>query len=129
MNPPLPGEYLVLSRGQWDRDAPKADIEEAIAKFYAWYEGNLKSGRFKPGSRLSTDRAMMFKAGIITDGPFEEAKEVIGGYWLIVARRLRQAAEIAAQNLCLQFGLYFEIRPLEAQRASAYHVTNENPAK
>lgn len=129
MSSPSPFEYLVLSRGQWDRDAPKADIETAIEKFYAWYEDNLKTGRFKRGSRLSTDRAMVSKAGIVTDGPFGEAKEVIGGYWIIVAPSLRDAAEIAAQNPCLQFGLRFEIRPLEAQRASAYQVTNENPAE
>lgn len=129
MNTPLPLEYLALSRGQWDRDTPKADIENAIAKFYAWYEGNVKTGQFKPGSRLSTDIAMVSKAGIVTDGPFGEAKEVIGGYWIIVARSLREAAEIAAQNPCIQFGLRFEIRPFDAQRASAYNPTNETPAR
>ena len=30
-------EYLVLSRGQWDKDASKEDIEAAIHKFYDWY--------------------------------------------------------------------------------------------
>ena len=37
-------------------------------------------------------------------------------------------AELAAQNPCAQYGLSFEIRPLESERASAYNVTNENPA-
>lgn len=126
MNTPSPqNDYLLLSRGQWDPDAPKADIEAAIAKFYDWYSRNVETGRFKPGSRLSTDIAMVSKSGIATDGPFSEAKEIIGGYWIIVARSLREAAEIAAQNPCIQFGLRFEIRPLEAERASAYNVTNE----
>ena len=120
-------EYLVLSRGQWDKDASKEDIEAAIAQFYAWYEGNLESGRFKPGSRLSTEAAMVSKSGIATDGPFGEAKEVIGGYWLIVAGSLREAASIAAENPCARFGLHFEIRPLESERASAYDLTNETP--
>jgi hypothetical protein len=65
------------------------------------------------------------KAGISTDGPFCEAKEVIGGYWIIVAASLREAAEFAAQNPCVAYGLQFEIRPLEAERASAYKVANE----
>jgi hypothetical protein len=123
-----PGEYLVLSRGQWDKDASKADIESAIQKFYDWYERNLKAGRMKPGSRLSTDTAMVSRSGIVTDGPFGETKEVVGGYWFIVARSLREAAEIAAENPCAQYGLRFEIRPLEAARASAYDITNETPA-
>jgi hypothetical protein len=128
-SPSQNSDYLVLSRGLWDKDARKEDIEASIAKFYEWYERNVKSGQFKPGSRLSTDFAMVSKSGITTDGPFGETKEVIGGYWIIVARSLREAAEIAAQNPCVQHGLRFEIRPLEAERASAYNVTNENPAE
>ena len=123
-----PSEYVVLSRGQWDQGASKADIESAIQKFYDWYAHNLEAGRMKAGSRLSIDRAVVSKTGIVTDGPFAEAKEVVGGYWFIVAGSLREAAEIAAQNPCAQFGLSFEIRPLESARASAYNVTNENPA-
>ena len=119
-------EYLVLSRGQWDKNASKEDIESAIQKFYDWYEQSLKAGRMKAGSRLSTDVAMVSKSGIVTDGPFGEAKEIVGGYWFIVANSLREAAEIAAQNPCAQYGLCFEIRPLESERASVHNITNEN---
>jgi hypothetical protein len=127
MNMNQPSEYLVLSRGQWDDDASKEEIESAIHKFYEWYDTNLGKGWIKAGSRLKVERAMVSKAGIVTDGPFGEAKEVVGGYWFIVARSLREAAELAAQNPCAQYGLTFEIRPLESARASAYDVTNENP--
>jgi hypothetical protein len=120
-------EYLVLSRGKWDESASRADIETSIEEFYKWYAHNLEIGRMKPGSRLSTEGAMVSKSGISTDGPFCETKEVIGGYWIIVARSLREAAELASQNPCLPYGLRFEIRPLEAERASAYKVTNETP--
>ncbi len=120
-------EYLVLSRGQWDKDTSKADIDAAIAKFYEWYEGNVKSGQFKPGSRLGTEVAMVSNSGIATDGPFGESKEVIGGYWIICARSLREAAEIAARNPCIRHGVRFEIRPLEAERATFDNTLNERP--
>ena len=125
---PPPSEYLVLSRGQWDKNASKEDIESAIKKFYDWYARNLEASRMKAGSRLSVERAVVSKAGIVTDGPFGEAKEVVGGYWFIVARSLREAAELAAQNPCAEFGLTFEIRPLESARASVYNITNESSA-
>lgn len=124
---PPPSEYLVLSRGQWDKDASKEDIESAIQRFYGWLARNIDEGRMKMGSRLSTRRAVVSRTGIAIDGPFGEAKEVVGGYWFIVARSLREAAELAAQNPCAQHGLSYEIRPLEQQRASAYDVTNETP--
>jgi hypothetical protein len=125
--PSLTSDYLVLSRGHWDPAATKEDIEAAIEKFYAWYSRHVETGRFKPGSRLTTEAALVSKAGIATDGPFSEAKEVVGGYWLITARTLREAAGVAAENPCVQLGLRFEIRPLEAVRASAYRLANETP--
>lgn len=128
MNNQPTSDYLVLSRGQWDRNASPADIEVAIGKFYEWYERSLREGRMKPGSRLGTDGAAVSRSGIFIDGPFGEAKEVIGGYWIIVASSLREAAEIAAQNPCVAYGLTFEIRPLESARASAFDKTNETPA-
>jgi len=128
MNAPASSEYLLLSRGQWDKASSKADIEAAIERFYTWYEANVANGIFKPGSRLTTEAALVTREGIRTDGPFAEGKEVIGGYWIIVARSLADAAAIAAQNPVLPHGLIFEIRPLEPGRASAYRQKNETPA-
>ena len=125
-------EFLLLSRGQWDKTASKDDIETAITKFYDWYSRNIETGKIKPGSRLSTEIAVVsrsgLKTGTVTDGPFGESKEVIGGYWIIVAANLREAAEFAAQNPCLPYGLHLEIRPLEPERASAFKKATETPA-
>jgi hypothetical protein len=66
---------------------------------------------------------------VVTDGPFGEAKEAIGGYWFILAQSLEEAAEIAAQNPCLKCGLFYEIRPIDPERASAFNVTNETPSE
>jgi len=127
MTEPTPNEYLVLSRGQWDRDADPADIQVAIDAFYAWLERMIAEGRMKTGQRLDTPGAVVSRKGTMTDGPFGEAKEVVGGYWFILARSLQEAAQLAAQNPCMQYGLFYEIRPLDPQKGSAYKVTNETP--
>ncbi|HXI50935.1 MAG TPA: YciI family protein [Candidatus Saccharimonadales bacterium] len=120
-------EYLVLSRGQWDHHATKEDIQAAIDRFYVWLDQAVQAGKMKGGSRLTTARAVVSKSGVITDGPFNEAKEIVGGYWFIVAGSLAEAAAIATENPCLQYGLQLEIRPLEPERGSAYRITNETP--
>ena len=120
-------EYLLISRGQWDDDADPAAVQAAVDRFYVWYEQGLHEGRFKRGSRLENRGRLVSPQGI-TDGPFAEAKELVGGYWFIVAQTLDEAAAIAAENPCLAFGLSFEIRPLEAQRASVDRPANEAPA-
>ena len=122
------GDYLVISRGRWDADKSPAEIQRAIDAFYAWHDRLVREGRMRSGSRLSTERRVVSKAGI-TDGPYSEAKEVIGGYWWIRAASLDEAAALAAQNPCLACGLALEIRPIEEARASAFQVTNETPQR
>ena len=124
--PSSSSEYLLLSRGQWDRAKSQEEIQAAIDSFYTWYEQLVAQGRFKPGHRLATGGMLVSRSGV-TDGPFTEAKEIIGGYWFIVADSLQEAAGIAARNPCLACGLSFEIRPIELERASAFRASNETP--
>jgi hypothetical protein len=119
-------EYLLLSRGQWDRERSKEEIQAAIDSFYVWYEELVTQGKFKRGKSLATGGMVVSRTGV-TDGPFTEAKEVIGGYWFIVAGSLQEAAAIAVQNPCLACGLTYEIRPIESLRASAFRASNETP--
>ncbi|EGI77665.1 YciI family protein [Hylemonella gracilis] len=119
-------QYLVISRGKWDETATPKDVQQAIDRFYAWYEGHLVSGRMLEGSRLHMDGKLVTARGV-TDGPFAEAKELVGGYWFIVADSLDEAAALAAENPCLDFGLSLEVRPLEQAKAMAKETTNETP--
>jgi hypothetical protein len=123
---PPTSEYLLLSRGQWDRDKSPQEIQAAIDDFYVWHQKLVEQGQFKPGQRLATGGKLVSRSGV-TDGPFTEAKEIIGGYWFIVASSLEEAAAIAADNPCLAFGLSYEVRPIELERASAFRPGNETP--
>jgi hypothetical protein len=119
-------DYLVISRGRWNADAAPQDIQDAIDRFYAWIDEMVAQGKMRRGQRLAREGKVVSQLAI-TDGPFTEGKEVIGGYWFIVARSLEEAARLAAQNPCLAFGLCYEIRPLETIPASAFSLTNETP--
>lgn len=121
-------EYLLLSRGQWDIDKSPEQIQSAIDAFYAWYDRLVAEGRLKPGRRLGLEAKRVSRIGI-TDGPFAETKEIIGGYWFIVAASLEEAVAIVAESPCLACGLTYEVRPIELERASAYRTTNETPSR
>jgi hypothetical protein len=121
-------DFLLLSRGKWNPEKSPEEIQSAIDNFYDWYERMLAEGTFKPGQRLSTEGKLVTLDGVI-DGPFAESKEVIGGYWFIVADSLEEAAAIAARNPTLACGLSYEIRPVEQERASAYRESNETPVR
>ena len=119
-------EYLVLSRGHWDESLSPEAIQDAIDRFYDWHARSVEAGRMKPGRRLARDGRVVAQRGV-TDGPFTEAKEIVGGYWFIVARDLDAAARIAAENPCMACGLYYEIRPIDEAQASAFVDSAETP--
>jgi len=120
-------QYLVISRGQWNREIPPEKIQEAIDQFYLWIGRYVDEGKMKRGQRLGIEGKTVSGKGVITDGPYGEAKEVIGGYWFVLAGSLEEAAKIMAGNPCLKCGLFFEIRPIDPEKATAFTVTNETP--
>lgn len=115
---PSLSEYLVISRGQWDETCSPDEIENAIEQFYVWLDRLVGEGKMKRGQRLTYEGKTVGRQNAITDGPFGESKEVIGGYWSILAHSLDEAAEIAKGNPCLDRGLILEIRPIDPQRAT-----------
>jgi hypothetical protein len=73
--------------------------------------GKFKAGdRLKPVSAASTVRVRNGKTAI-TDGPFAETREQLGGYYLIEAKDLNEATAIAARIPGARFGS-IEVRPI-----------------
>ena len=90
--------YLFLQRsvpGRTQRPSP-AQMQEMFAAFNAWKE-KFKDrildmgGPLKPGGKVVT-------ASGATDGPFVEAKEIVGGYMLVSAESFEQALEVARES-------------------------------
>ena len=97
MNAKAPlSEYLVLSRGQWDASVSKEDIQHAIDAFYLWHERMVAEGKMRVGSRLMKESRFVSKRSIV-DGPYTEAKEVVGGYWIIQVKSREEALEWASR--------------------------------
>jgi hypothetical protein len=121
---PPQAEYLAISRGQWDKTLSRDEIQNAIDRFYAWRDRLVDEGKMKPGQRLTDKGKTIVRQNVITDGPFGESKEVIGGYWFILAASLDEAVRIAEGNPCLDCGLFLEIRPIDPQRATPDNTRN-----
>jgi hypothetical protein len=88
-------KYLVFMRsvpGTQERPNP-AQMQEMHAAFGAWHEkfkANLvdMGGKLQPGGKV-------LRATGVTDGPFAEAKEVVGGYMVVAAESAEEAVAIA----------------------------------
>ncbi len=94
--------------------------DEERGRFYQEYgaftEGIVKNGNFKNGDPLempSTATTVRVRNGktLLTDGPFAETKEQISGYYIVEARDLNEATEIASRIPSARFG-GIEVRPI-----------------
>ena len=87
----------------------------AVTKEYmAWAEGMRAEGRLKGGDRLANDpgKVLRPKGGkiAVTDGPYAETKELIGGYFAISAKDYDEACSFAETCPHLKYGGRIEVR-------------------
>lgn len=81
-----------------------------------WYEGLAARGKVQHGRPLGlTGRVVAGANGErVTDGPYAEAKEVVGGYFFLSVADIDEATEIAKGCPGLSLGLTVEVRPVAA---------------
>ena len=93
------------------RDAVMRDYESVIADL-------VKNGRYVSGGKLrstATATTVRHKGGrpVLTDGPFAETKEQMGGYHIVECADIDEAIAVAERIPTLRVGGTIEVRPLE----------------
>jgi len=98
--------------------ASPAVVEQMLATMGAYNEKLVKAGIMLDGAGLrptSTGAQVLFEGGTtsVVDGPFTEAKEIIGGYWIWQVNSMEEAVEWARQCPADPNGSWqaLEIRP------------------
>lgn len=95
----------------------KGDQEAFLGEYFAFTDGIRKSGHYIAGEALQpvqTATTVRVRNGKVstTDGPFAETKEQLGGYYLINARDLNEAIQVASKIPSARLGS-IEIRPIQ----------------
>jgi hypothetical protein len=89
--------------------------QQTMARWQSWFKDMTDKGQLKSiGKPLDRSSGKLVKGTkkMITDGPYVESKEVIGGYSIIEASDLAQAAQIASGCPILGIGGSVEVRPV-----------------
>jgi hypothetical protein len=90
------------------------EMQKHMQKWHAWInEGFQKGWMVNPGDGLKQEGRVVDAGKVVTDGPFVEAKEIVGGFSIVRADAIDAAAEIAKGCPCLLTGGKVEVRPLE----------------
>ena len=115
MNTQKQNGYMLLFRSdEWYEELSYTEIQKVVTQNNAWIDGLTVQGKAKPGHALHREGATVSgKNGrVVSDGPFAESKEVIGGFLLLNVETLEEAVAIAKSSPSLAYGTSIEVRPV-----------------
>lgn len=91
---------------------PTPEQMEAMMPLWdEWIGGIAAQGKFIPGKRLGRPGKVLKANGVITDGPFVEIKEQLGGFICVMAEDIEEATTLAHGCPILQLEGTVEVRP------------------
>ncbi|MDT0606076.1 YciI family protein [Croceitalea rosinachiae] len=110
-------EFMLLIRSE---ENPKANLspeqmQNHIEKVGSFIKRLTNEGRMKSAQPLEMEgRILSYQNGKIVDGPYNETKEVISGYYHLLAKDLNEAIEITKGDPRFEEGIWrIEIRPIK----------------
>jgi hypothetical protein len=106
-------EFLFLYRGGEPDRSPER-MQQTMQKWMSWLKELGEKGHIKDQGQPLERAGKLVKGRqkSVTDGPFLEAKDVVGGYTLIQARDLAQAVELSKGCPVLEVDGVVEVRPV-----------------
>ena len=114
-------QYMLLlhQAPNYNADLPREKMLEMTKRYMVWADGLRQKGRMVGGEKLAAGgvRHIKVKDGkpVASDGPYAEAKDVIGGYFVIEAKDAADAETIAQEcpHLAISPTNWIEIRPID----------------
>src|SRR5258708_6162099 len=118
MSTPTHNGYMLIFRGtDWYQGLSAEEMQQVSDKWMAWFKGLMASGKAVAGNPLEREgKIISGKNGrVVSDGPFAESKETIGGYFLLKVNTLDDAVAIAKECPGLPYGIRVEVRPVAGE--------------
>jgi hypothetical protein len=110
-------EFLYIFRGSEAQQSPEA-MQAHMQKWMAWMKELTAKGHFKAGEPLDkTGKVLRGREKKVTDGPYAEAKDMVGGYLLVTAKDLDHAVELARGCPIFETNGNVEVRPVMQMKA------------
>lgn len=105
-------DFMLLFRGATQQYAFSAEeMQNHMQKWFAWVDELKSKNIYVSGEPLiPAGKTVTGKKALVTDGPFAESKELIGGFFIIKADSIEQAAEIAKECPDLPLDGIVEVR-------------------
>lgn len=87
-------------------------MQESMKQWQDWMGGIAAQGKFESTNQLGFEGKTLKANGVITDGPYAEVKEIVGGYVIVKAGNIDEAIELAKGCPILLMGGHVEVRDI-----------------
>lgn len=85
------------SKEQHEKEMAPEEMQHVMVAWNKWIEQGMQDGwMVNPGDALKLEGKVVGHGNVISDGPFAESKEIVGGYSVVEAADFSEACEIAA---------------------------------
>ena len=116
MSTPTHNGYMLIFRGtDWYKGLSPEEMQQISDKWMAWFKGLMANGKAIAGNPLEREGKIVGKNRVVSDGPFAESKETIGGYFLLKVNTMDEALAIAKDCPGLPYGIRVEVRPVAGE--------------
>jgi len=114
MNAQNQSGYMLLFVGMdWHKGLSPEQTQKVSEDWMAWFKKLTVEGKAVAGHPLGFEgKSVSGKNRTVTDGPFAESKEAVGGYFMLDVATMEEAVAIAQQCPGLPFGAKVEVRPV-----------------
>jgi hypothetical protein len=112
-------KFLFVYRGGSDvhEKMTPEEMQQNMKKWEGWIEEGFQKGWMLDAGDGLTAEGRVVRAKVVTDGPFVEAKEIVGGFSIVQADTINAAAQLAKGCPGLLSGGNVEVRPLAGYTA------------
>jgi len=127
MNTQNQNGYMLLFRGNdWYKSLSPEETQKVTDQWMAWFKRLTDQRKAVAGNPLEREgKIVSGKNRVVSDGPFAESKEAIGGYFLLDVATLDEAVAIAQECPGLPYGIRVEVRPVAAECPMASELKRE----
>jgi hypothetical protein len=116
MSTPNNNGYMLIFRStDWYKGLSPEQMQQVADNWMAWFHRLKDQDKCVAGNPLEPAGKIVGKNRVVSDGPFVESKESIGGYFLLKVNSLDEAVTIAQQCPGLPYGIRVEVRPVAAE--------------
>lgn len=104
---------MLIFHGGIKNNASPEELQNNMGKWMAWVDKLHKEGKYESGEALLPGGKLVTGRNAVTDGPYTEGKELVGGFFVVHAADIDEAISMVNENYPdFEFGGTVQVRPV-----------------